>query len=70
MCPPADPTLSATWAAAMASSGVKAVSGLAMMSSTHCANEKVVPEVTAGTAAAEAAVARTARGRAGLTIVR
>lgn len=58
----------AAWAAAMASSTVRAVSGWEMMSSTHCAKEKVVGDVPAGRAATEATIARAARGIAVLTI--
>lgn len=54
----------------MASSTVRAVSGLAIMSSTHFSKEKVVAEVPAGAATAmEAAMARTTRGRVNLTIL-
>jgi hypothetical protein len=63
------PTTSACSAAATASSTERAVSGLAMMSSTQASKEKVLAEVTAGAAATEAAMARAARGRANLTIV-
>jgi hypothetical protein len=54
---------------------VKAVSGLAMMSSTHASKEKVVLETAgaastrAGAAATEVAMARATRGRASLTIL-
>jgi hypothetical protein len=68
---PAAPTTSACSAAARASSTERAVSGLAMMSSTQASKEKVLAEVVAGAGAAatEAAVARAARGRANLTIL-
>ena len=46
------------------------MSGLAMMSSTHCENEKVVPEVPrAGAAATDAAMPRATRGRVNLTML-
>jgi hypothetical protein len=59
----------------MASSTVRAVSGWAMMSSTHASKEKVVPETAveastgAGAAATEAAMARATKGRVNLTIL-
>ncbi|KAK4102406.1 hypothetical protein N658DRAFT_336983 [Parathielavia hyrcaniae] len=65
------PTASAAWAAARASSTVRAVSGVAMMSSTHCAKEKtVVLLVAAGAATTDATRARVAaRGKARLTLL-
>jgi len=69
--PPAEPTTSAAPAEATASSGVSAVSGLAKMSSAHAANEKtVLVEVPgAGAVATDAAMPRTKRGNAKLTIL-
>jgi hypothetical protein len=62
--------MSAALAAATASSTVRAVSGWAMMSSTHCSKEKVVEEVVAaGRAASEAAMTKAVRGIAILTIL-
>ena len=73
--PPAEPTVSAASAAAMASSTVRAVSGWAMMSSTHASKENVAPDTAveasagAGAAATEAAIARATKGRVNLTIL-
>jgi hypothetical protein len=59
----------AAWASATASSTVRAVSGWEMMSSTHCAKEKVVGEVAAGRAATEAAIAKAAAAARGIAVL-
>lgn len=66
--PPAEPTMVAAWAPAMASSTVRAVSGWEMMSSTHCAKEKVVGEVAVGRAATEANIAWAAAAARGIAV--
>lgn len=69
MSRPAEETRAAEFAAATACSGLRAVSGLAIMSSTHEVKEKVVSEDGAGAAVTAAAMARATTEAVNLTIL-